>query len=46
MILLRLEDERAMNKIRILDSFLKEYSEKIKTNFCVVTEKNVRVIKP
>ena len=45
-ILLRLEDERAMNKIRILDSFLKKYSEKIKTNFCVVTEKNVRVIKP
>ena len=45
-ILLRLEDERAMNKIKILDSFLREYSEKIKTNLCVVTEKNVRVIEP
>ena len=45
-ILLRLEDERATNKIKILDSFLKEFSDKIKANFCVVTEKTVRVIEP
>ena len=45
-ILLRLEDERATNKIKILDGVLKKYSNNIKANFCVVTEKTVRVIEP
>ena len=44
-ILLRLEDERAENKIAVLQQLLKLYSNKLANNFIVVTEKTVRIVK-
>jgi predicted nuclease of predicted toxin-antitoxin system len=41
-VLLRLEDERSVNKIDTLQRLLKEYSEQLIDNFVVVTEKQVR----
>jgi predicted nuclease of predicted toxin-antitoxin system len=43
-ILLRLEDERPVNKIRILSRLLKEYSDRISGSFIVVTENSVRAV--
>ena len=43
-VLLRLEDERPKNKIAVLEKLLDLYSDKLKDNFVVVTEKNVRII--
>lgn len=45
MILLRLEDERSANKIKILEAFLKTFHEPItQKHFIVLTEKVARVI--
>lgn len=41
-ILLRLEDERSANKMKILKQLLDNYSEQLSNNFIVVTEKQVR----
>ena len=41
-ILLRLEDERAVSKIRTLSRLLELYSARIPDSFIVVTEKQVR----
>jgi predicted nuclease of predicted toxin-antitoxin system len=44
-ILLRLENERFANKIKILKQLLENYSEQLSNNFIVVTEKQVRFAK-
>jgi predicted nuclease of predicted toxin-antitoxin system len=44
-ILLRLEDERSVNKVKILQSLLESYSDQVAGNFVVATEKRVRVAK-
>ena len=44
-ILLRLEDERAKNKIVSLQQLLENHSDKVKNNFIVVTENRVRIAK-
>ncbi|MBW2163277.1 MAG: DUF5615 family PIN-like protein [Deltaproteobacteria bacterium] len=41
-ILLRLEDERAENKIAVLRRVLESHSDKLVNNFIIVTEKTVR----
>lgn len=41
-ILLRLEDERAVNKIAILRRLLEQYADQLADHFVVVTEKQVR----
>ena len=43
-ILLRLEDERAENKIAVLRRVLESHSEKLANNFIIVTEKTVRIV--
>ncbi len=42
-ILLRLEDERAANKIIVLKNLLEKYEKSIPENFIVVTETAVRI---
>jgi predicted nuclease of predicted toxin-antitoxin system len=42
-ILLRLDDERAKNKIDSLQKLLENHSDKVETNFIVVTENRVRI---
>jgi len=42
-ILLRLDDERAENKIAVLQRVFKSYSNKLANNLVVVTEKTVRI---
>ena len=44
-VLLRLDDERAISKIEVLKRLLKSHSEKLPNQFVVVTEKNVRFAK-
>jgi hypothetical protein len=41
-VLLRLEDERAVNKIAILQRLLEGYAEWLTDQFVVVTERQVR----
>jgi len=41
-VLLRLEDERSISKIRVLSRLLERYSDRIPNSFLVVTEKQVR----
>src|SRR6185369_3656879 len=41
-ILVRLEDERAANKIEVLRRLLEEYSDRLLDSFVVVTDKHVR----
>ena len=41
-ILLRLEDERAANKIAVLRRLLENYAEQLPNQFVVVTERRVR----
>ena len=41
-ILLRLEDERAKSKIKVLSHLLDEYIDRLQDAFVVVTEKQVR----
>ncbi|MGC9777667.1 MAG: DUF5615 family PIN-like protein [Candidatus Heimdallarchaeota archaeon] len=43
-ILLKLEDERTENKIRVLQKLLKSQSKKLEGNFTIVTEKIIRII--
>ena len=43
-ILLRLEDERAGNKIAVMRRLLENYSDRLGDNFVVVTEKRVRIV--
>ncbi|NOR47621.1 MAG: hypothetical protein GQ533_06200 [Methanosarcinaceae archaeon] len=42
-ILLRLEDERAANKIAVLKNLLKKYENSLSGHFIVVTETTVRI---
>lgn len=44
-ILLRLENERAESKIKILSQLLEKYSDRLPDAFVVVTEKQVRFAK-
>lgn len=44
-ILLRLEDENATNKIRILERLLAQYADEIAGNFVVATEASVRIVR-
>ena len=43
-LLLRLEDERVSNKIRIIRMVLGSYSDRLVGNFIVATEKNIRIV--
>ena len=43
-ILLRLEDERAANKIAVLQRLLEKYEKSFSGNFIVVTETTVRIV--
>lgn len=42
-IFLRLEDERAANKIKVLEQLLENYAEKLPEQFITVTETKVRI---
>jgi predicted nuclease of predicted toxin-antitoxin system len=42
-ILLRLDDERAGNKIKVLKQLLEHYADQLENNFVVVTESTVRI---
>ncbi len=42
-VLLRLENERAINKIAVLQRVLTSFSEKLTNNFIVVTESTIRI---
>lgn len=42
-ILLRLDDERAANKIHVLTILLERYADKLENNFVVVTETTIRI---
>ena len=42
-ILLRLDDERAENKIKVLKQLLEQYADQPVNNFVVVTETTVRI---
>ena len=44
-ILLRLEDERALSKIKVLSHLLEKYIDRLPNAFVVVTEKQVRFAK-
>ena len=41
-VLLRLTDERSINKIAVLEKLIKKYAHKLPGNFVVVTERKVR----
>jgi predicted nuclease of predicted toxin-antitoxin system len=45
-IFMRLDDERATNKIQILGRLLEHYADRLKDQFVVVTETQVRFAKP
>lgn len=45
LILLRLEDERVIRKIAVIQQLLENYSDNLPNNFIVVTEKTVRIAK-
>ena len=42
-VLLRLDDERAHNKIAVIQRLLENYSDKLRDNFIVATEQRVRI---
>jgi predicted nuclease of predicted toxin-antitoxin system len=42
-VLIRLADERAMNKIEVLQRLLTNFADSLKNQFIVVTEKSLRV---
>ena len=42
-ILLRLRDERAINRIRVISDLLKTHAERIKGHFVIVSEDSVRI---
>ena len=43
---MRLESQKAENKVAVLEKLIKSHSDKLQGNFVVVTEKNVRIIEP
>ena len=43
---MRLEDERANNKIEVLRRLLESYADRVADQFVVVTETQVRFAKP
>lgn len=43
-ILLRLEDERTVNKIKVLKRLLEQYTDQFVGNFVVATEATVRIV--
>ena len=43
---MRLEDERATNKIQVLQRLLELYADRFEDQFVVVTETQVRFAKP
>jgi predicted nuclease of predicted toxin-antitoxin system len=43
-ILLRLQNEKIQNKINVINILLKNYSENIKNNFIIISEKKIRII--
>lgn len=43
-VILRLKNERAENKIKILEKLLEKYAEKIPNKLVIVTEKVVRIV--
>lgn len=45
-IFMRLEDERATNKIQVLRRLLERYADRLEGQFVVVTETQVRFAKP
>ena len=45
-VLLRLEDERAENKIKVIEQLLEQYADQIAECFTVVTENAVRIARP
>jgi predicted nuclease of predicted toxin-antitoxin system len=45
-ILLRLEDERVANKIKVLKHLLEQYADQLANNFVVATETTVRIVHP
>lgn len=44
-VLLRLSDERPLNKIKVIEQVLKNHSADLFGNFLVATEKTIRVIR-
>lgn len=42
-VLLRLEDERASNKVAVIRDLLSLYSQRLKNSFTVVTENKIRI---
>lgn len=44
-IFMRLDDERAANKIKVLEQLLENYAEKLPEKFVTVTETKVRIAK-
>ena len=42
-ILLRLDDERTVNKIKTTARLLENYSDRLRNNFIVVTEQRIRI---
>ncbi len=42
-VFLRLDDERAANKIKVLEKLLENYAEKLPEQFVTVTETKVRI---
>ena len=45
-IFMRLEDERAKNKIQVLRQLLESYADRFEDQFIVVTQTQVRFAKP
>jgi len=43
-VLLRLDDERSVNRIAVLEHVLELYSDKLINNFIIVTEETVRIV--
>jgi predicted nuclease of predicted toxin-antitoxin system len=41
-VLLRLQDESGKNRLQVINTLMKQHSEKLPGRFAVVTEKNVR----
>ncbi len=44
-VLLRLDDERSKNKIRVIQKLLENYSDELNNNFVVVMEHKIRIVR-
>jgi len=42
---MRLDNERSINKIRCLEKLISQHIDKVKNQFIVLTEKNIRIAK-